>query len=100
MEITLMSAPSVDRDRDASDRCKMVDLEASKYLMEDHRSVTQLSKEDLIKLGSPAHTITGDNPGTDVLKEKPIRIEILEPEVKEILATCDLYNLDQVRTQR
>jgi hypothetical protein len=29
--------------------------------------------------------------------EKPIRIEILEPDVKEILSTCALYNLDQVR---
>jgi hypothetical protein len=63
-----------------------------------------MSKEDLIKLGTPAHATypinnhstynSVENGGTN---EKPVRIEILEPDVKEILSTCALYNLDQVK---
>ena len=62
-----------------------------------------LSKEDLIKLGTPAHAIypinnhaTYNSVENCVSNEKPVRIEILEPDVKEILSTCALYNLDQV----
>ena len=62
-----------------------------------------LSKEDLIKLGTPAHATypinnhaTYNSVENCVSNEKPVRIEILEPDVKEILSTCALYNLDQV----
>ena len=95
---------SSDRDRDSIDRFPLAESETAKFLIEDPRLANQLqlSKDDLIKLGSPAHAAfhanTIDN--SDIaLKEKPVRIEILEPDVKEILATCALYNLDQVRTK-
>jgi hypothetical protein len=94
----LVAAQSMDKEREASDgsivRVGLAELEGSRFLIEDHRSGTQLSKEDLIKLVNPSHA-TFPNDSSDV-KEKPVRIEILEPDVKEILSTCALYNLDQV----
>jgi hypothetical protein len=54
-----------------------------------------------MKVGSPAHATYHLNVNSldcyEVgLKERPVKIEILEPDVKELLATCALYNLDQV----
>jgi hypothetical protein len=51
---------------------------------------------NLINLSTPAHQA---NNGVDPLpNDKSIRIEILEPDVKELLSSCALYNLDQVRS--
>ena len=70
------------------------------------RSTTNMvmSKEDLIKLGTPAHATypinnhsTYNSVENCVSNEKSVRIEILEPDVKELLSTCALYNLDQVK---
>ena len=98
-EKNFLAIQSMDKEHDASDgsvvRVGLAELESSRFLIDDHRSAgTQLSKEDLIKLVNPSHA-TFPPDGSDV-KEKPVRIEILEPDVKEILSTCALYNLDQV----